>query len=648
MSTGATELRLEEITKVLKEQINDIPERQFIPRPLNKLSLDDKRQNLGNSNANLIEIRVGEITANTLTPREQEKENESILQGIEYLLDNQFMYAKAIFEEKADRDPLNALALSSMAFLKAIMTSEEQDYDVALKALNATYTIASAQSGTAKGTSKITSYISNYYNYLRSNKASPSTRPSTDYVPNGALRALVIEAECSLQIAILHLLQESVLGYFKCALNLERAYRSYKCVWQEYQKMGTDYLAFMDKDTVSCLQFGIGSVHLILSLLPAKVLHAISAVGWKPDRQLGFSLLNQCIEDKRIKSSMAAIMLLVFYSTAISFAPRILSETYKKEAMDVLLRAQQSHPDSILYLFFAGMMARLGSDLPLSTQSFMYTAEFSRNEWAQVALTNACRFEIAINHMITGNWHRAANAFDDLYEQNYWSSAFCRYAQGACYEMMGERAQAVILFAEVPKLITKKFAGRLSDVDAYVLRKTSLFQKSGYQNLDFFVPALEFMCLWNLFPFMTHELLQMALKRIDHGLIAIQRCEQLEQEERMKEIATDKPLPDYFNEIASLYVTKSSILNVLGRPEETTLDLNWVLDHGDYITDDTWTAPYALWEAGVACWILGNQDKSQQIWKKAVDYNQRYDFEYRLAVRLSLVMPYEEEKEEEK
>lgn len=154
-----------------------------------------------------------------------------------------------------------------------IQTSEEQDYDVALKALNATYTIASAQSGTAKGTSKITSYISNYYNYLKSNKASPSTRPSTDYAPNGALRALVIEAECSLQIAILHLLQESVLGYFKCALNLERgkhvyyekplvvpifylAYRSYKCVWQEYQKMGTDYLAFMDKDTVSCLQFG--------------------------------------------------------------------------------------------------------------------------------------------------------------------------------------------------------------------------------------------------------------------------------------------------------------------------------------------------------------------------------------------------------
>lgn len=39
------------------------------------------------------------------------------------------------------------------------------------------------------------------------------------------------------------------------------AYRFYKCVWQEYQKMGSDYLAFMDKDTVSCLQFGY--IHML-------------------------------------------------------------------------------------------------------------------------------------------------------------------------------------------------------------------------------------------------------------------------------------------------------------------------------------------------------------------------------------------------
>jgi hypothetical protein len=41
-----------------------------------------------------------------------------VIKGLNHLFDNEFMTAKTIFEEKADRDPLHALALSSMAFLK--------------------------------------------------------------------------------------------------------------------------------------------------------------------------------------------------------------------------------------------------------------------------------------------------------------------------------------------------------------------------------------------------------------------------------------------------------------------------------------------------------------------------------------------------
>lgn len=52
----------------------------------------------------------------------------------------------------------------------------------------------------------------------------------------------------------------------------------------------------------------VGSVHLILSALPAKVLNAIYAFGWKPDKQLGFLLLNQCVESKGVRSSMAIVM----------------------------------------------------------------------------------------------------------------------------------------------------------------------------------------------------------------------------------------------------------------------------------------------------------------------------------------------------
>lgn len=310
--------------------------------------------------------------------------------------------------------------------------------------------------------------------------------------------------------------------------------------------------------------------------------------------------------------------------------------------MQILLDAQRHHPNSALYLFFAGRMARNGLDLPLSTQSFLYTVEVSRGEWAEVAVTNSCRFEMAINHMITGNWSHAASAFDYLCEQQYWSAAFCKFAQGACYEMMGARTEAVLIFAQVSDLVVKKLGGRLSDIDSYVLRKVNMFQKSGYQNLDFYAPILEFMCIWNIFPYVNHDLLKIALDRIQHGLTTIQKCEQVVQEERMMEIAPDTPLPDYFDERASLLVIKSSILNVMGLADETTLDINWILDHKEYILQDSWTVPYALWEAGIACWTLDLKNKSRQVWEMALEHG-KHDFEHRLAVRLNLALTFTEE-----
>ncbi|GAA5795676.1 hypothetical protein HPULCUR_001038 [Helicostylum pulchrum] len=639
-----SEQKIEEITNVLKKVVGissedrELNKKKFIPHPPSE---DSRRIDPGKSAANLIEITKGDVVLNTLLPREQERADEAVIKGLEHLFDNEFMAAKAIFEEKA-----NCCHGKEILEMESV-TSADQDQTMALNALNTTYDIANTQLEAAKTSSKITGYFSGYYNYLKKKGTDTpvpvsTPRESGDYPPNSVLRAHVLKAECCLQIAILQLLQESVMGYVKCGLNLRRAYSSYSYVWSEYQKMGADHSTFMDSDTISGVQFGIGSVHLVLSALPAKILKAVSAFGWKPDKQLGFILLNQCAESKRVRSSMATVMLMAYYTAVISFAPQILSDVYKNTAMGILLDAQRHHPNSTLYLFFAGRMARNGLDLPLSAQSFLYAAETSRGEWAEVAFSNACKFEMAINHVITGNWSQAASSFDYLCDQEYWSPAFCKYAQGACYEMMGERTAAILIFANVPNLVVKKLGGRLSDIDSFVLRKVTMFQKSGYQNLDFYAPMLEFMCIWNLFPYVGADLLKVALGRIDRNLSTIQKVEQLEQEHRMKELAPDTPLPDYFDERASLLVIKSSILNVLGLPDETTLDINWILDHKECILQDTWTVPYALWEAGIACWTLDLKNKSRQIWEMALDHG-KHDFEHRLAVRLNLALTLAEE-----
>ncbi|RCH92168.1 Tetratricopeptide repeat protein 39B [Rhizopus stolonifer] len=618
-STCSEQKRIEEITSVLKNEIKGFPSpKRFIPsEPELKKTTGDLRQ----CGANLNKKKKASLSKCLLMPTPPTLD-ENIMQGFNLLLNNQFMAAKMLFEQKSNEDPLSALAVTHS--LIAVMTSSEQDQTMALNALNTTYDIANTQIDLAKTSSKLTDYIPGYLKKMQRPQAYPA---------NGVLRAHVLKAECCLQIAILQLLQESMIGYVKCGLNLRRAYSSYSFVWQEYKKMGTDHLAIMDSDTLSGVRFGIGSVHLVLSALPAKILKAISAFGWKPDRQLGFALLNECAQMRRVRSPMATMMLLAYYVSAISFAPQIMTDVYKKTAMDTLLDAQKEHPDSVVYLYFAGRMARQSLDLPLSTQSFLYATQVSQNEWAELAVTNACRFEIAMNHMITGNWQQAANAFAYLTQQQYWSAAFCHYAQGACYDMMGDRAQAVLLFAQIPYLAGKK----LSDIDTYVLRKVTMFQQSGYQNLHFFSPLLEFMCIWNLFTYMSPELLILSLNRIQTALASIQKAEQAEQEERMKEIAPDAPVPNYFDERACLLVIKSSMLNALGRAEDITLDINWVIDHKEHISQDTWTVPYALWEAGISCQSMNLKQKCRQVWEMALDHG-KHDFEHRLAIRLNLAL----------
>lgn len=96
------------------------------------------------------------------------------------------------------------------------------------------------------------------------------------FMSNGALRAHVIKAESCLLMSIIHMTQETMVGYLKMGMNLRRgkmktaslcnsteyfsssslAYSGYSLVWQEYKRMGQDFNKHMDKDTISAIQFG--------------------------------------------------------------------------------------------------------------------------------------------------------------------------------------------------------------------------------------------------------------------------------------------------------------------------------------------------------------------------------------------------------
>lgn len=74
-----SEQKIEEITNILKDGLilppkTEIDKTKFLPREPTEEQLAKTRKDPGISGANLIQVNKGDIIANQLTPREQEKE----------------------------------------------------------------------------------------------------------------------------------------------------------------------------------------------------------------------------------------------------------------------------------------------------------------------------------------------------------------------------------------------------------------------------------------------------------------------------------------------------------------------------------------------------------------------------------------------
>ncbi|KAI9488552.1 hypothetical protein BDB00DRAFT_772342 [Zychaea mexicana] len=578
------------------------------------------------------------IKANTLSPREQEKEDQAMLEGMEAFFNNRFAEAETAFRFKADEDPLYSLGLGSMAFIKALS---------AIAQLTATYEFANGQIMAASAKKPLKDTVSHYFTNLMgsNNTGLPTNTPPLPsetlkgrplFIPNGALRAHVVKAECCLLMAMLYLTQETVVGYLKSGLNLRRAYNSYSLVWQEYKRMGQEFNRYMDKDTISAIQFGIGSVHILLSSLPAKILKIVSAFGWKADKHLGFALLKLCMDGQRIRSPLASMMLLSYYVTLMSYCPQVLTRDLLESSIEILLNAQQMFPNSALFLYYAGRISRLSRNIPLSTQSFMYTYQVSQGAaWAEHGMGYLATHETAFNCVIELDWAIAALRTMEL-QGKHGSPAFNKYFYGACMEMLGNRSEAILAFAEATTLCTTHKKKR-TQIEQFVEHRIKFFEKSGYQDMDYVLPGLEICYLWNIFSCMQPPRLEACLEQVETTLGVIYKREKKEYEVRTLELMPDLPPPNYYDQRAILLLIKAHILNCLGQSADAIAHLNWIVDHKGRITYSKWVLPYAYWESGVVSWYMGELKRARALWTSALTYS-GYDFEYRLAIQANLAI----------
>jgi tetratricopeptide (TPR) repeat protein len=348
--------------------------------------------------------------------------------------------------------------------------------------------------------------------------------------------------------------------------------------------------------------------------------------------------------------------LLTYYSILSSFVPQIYAKELIGPAVECLVDAQRNHPSSCFFLFYAARISRVARNIPLSTQSFSFAAESSKGEWAEMAMHQMADYETGFNYVLQLDWASAAIYFEKLSrDQYYWSPAFCQYFIAACKDMMGHRTESILAFAEVTPLVKKS-----SYIDAYVQEKVEFFQRSGYQDIEFSLPGLEILLVWNAFEQMEKGALEQTLSLVQVTLERIYEREKLEYNIRLKELAPSATPPDYYDQRSILLLIKASVLNALKRHNESIAHLNWIMDHKKQIKSETWVIPFTYWgknfpfllflsistlmhfffsciESGVTSWGLGNYAKSRKLWELALSCT-KYTFEYRMAVRLSLAL----------
>lgn len=245
-------------------------------------SKEELNQDIDDFVEDLDELDKDQVAVPPVDPREQENQDEEMFLAVnsdfpicsrlwwfqvKLFFSNEFEKAETIFKSKSLIDPLYALGLGSILLIKALMTFDDHHIQTATSFLQRTEQIASVQTqryedpislgsvvaGTVGVAGAAVGSILKFGGFFSSTPDEPKPRV---LMMNGEFRATIIKAESNLLEALLHLFQESILGFVRAGLKIRQGYKSYSKAWTEYLKLKENELDHYDLHSVVGVQFG--------------------------------------------------------------------------------------------------------------------------------------------------------------------------------------------------------------------------------------------------------------------------------------------------------------------------------------------------------------------------------------------------------
>lgn len=432
-------------------------------------------------------------------------------------LNSQMREAEDLCIDGADCRLYRAMAMSLINSVKALMTFEPVDLQVAMKCSKHSMELADLLRKKKSPLSKLL----------------PNRQGSLSDMTQLQRHAELVYGESLLCLALVGIVYAGdTIGFLRQTMNLRMAYQVLRELLrmveledrlvEEANVHGRSASASVDKDLRSGIYFGNGCTMLALSLLPSRLLKFMEGVGYTADRRRALELFERAGGWSRrggsepgvsgdaegLNRPLCDMAILVYHLVIATNLPMV--DVDLPFASKVLSWNLARFPRGIFFLYFAARLCVSQVQPERAVESFQ-EAMASPHDYRQ--LHHMCVWSLSLTFLAMQDFERAYECYDMLSRESNWSKAIYQYAKAVTlYEMAGHNhAQAATIMSTVPHLV-KKVAGRHIPFERFVQYKAAKFATMGHLGL----PALEFSYLWHCFSHTPAPMLiQRQLMRID-------------------------------------------------------------------------------------------------------------------------------------
>jgi tetratricopeptide (TPR) repeat protein len=423
---------------------------------------------------------------------------EAAQAGIDLMNSNKFTEAEEMLKPWIHRSMYHSLANSTILFLQAVFSMEQDAIEKALQALNGTVALCNSHRKTQGVVAMVSSWVF-------------GSRMET-YTP-AEVQAEVLFAESNLLLSIITFLQdEGFVSFVRGGLRIRSSYSLYKQLYQWLETCEEEGVE-MEPNSAAGIRMGMGTFNLFLSVLPAKVMKLLEFIGFSGERGKGLQQLEAAALSPTFRGSLSTSFLLAYYTVA---AVILGIGDMNTERCEKLLQVQLlKYPESAQYLYFKGRIELMKGNINGAIASFQKVQELPV-DWTQIR--HLCWWEIMWCHWLKCDWLEASSYAEKLYLHSRWSKSTFLYQRVSSLLMLQPAADRAHLLdrdpgekiapnvnvtcgevLEMMRMIPvhkQRIAGKSLPIEKFAVAKSERYV-SQRGNLP--IAALEILYLWNGF-----------------------------------------------------------------------------------------------------------------------------------------------------